>query len=478
MKNLSQLRVGIKSMASVWISKSLLPSALIRVPLAPFARKKGNSVIEDLMSKDSKSIDQSNLAEDVTRSEVYNDKTVREEESHQQKDAKDTIMSAIEQNKPVTAERITTKILCELIGSKHYPSNEEIQIAAESVVTVYDENDKLLGNMFLYQVLENAGGLDKDVVLRNDKVKPPIVKMMKYRVELVKRLFKKLGKSLGKDLGDKQAAKHKVYGFSLKMDKNDFDSKVDKLRALLAENNYVKVVIPVDLESNDQVLRANQILKNIASEIPQLAKIRAGPIKQKKRKENIRNLDPNAATPVDELNYHNKVIKDAYETASLTSVESEKDLDYIDSVYIEFESLIVDNSGIDYEKLLKTSNLDTIVRGMTHTNVIGEINSASMESKGAISREAIEDRLAKGIASFSSAGSETSLKQQLKMLEKEAVVQQDYSKKVRIQEKIDNMKDDLIYTQFKFNARLLKFKMMDLTKRSAKKEGLLDRNKA
>ena len=37
---------------------------------------------------------------------------------------------------------------------------------------------------------------DKDVVLRNDKTDTPVVKIMNYRLELLKRLFKKLGKEI------------------------------------------------------------------------------------------------------------------------------------------------------------------------------------------------------------------------------------------------------------------------------------------
>ena len=37
---------------------------------------------------------------------------------------------------------------------------------------------------------------NKDVVLRNDKTDPPVVKIMNYRLELLKRLFKKLGKEI------------------------------------------------------------------------------------------------------------------------------------------------------------------------------------------------------------------------------------------------------------------------------------------
>lgn len=477
MKNISILKLSFKSLQKS--TPLVISHSLINIPKFNFGAKKSKSnMMNDLLKKDSKAIDQDNLSDNVTRSQLYNDKTVGQDEPITDDSQVDrlSVMSGIKENKPITTEKITTKILCDLIGSKHYPCNEELEIPRESVVTVYDENDKLLGNMFLYQALENAEGLDKDIVLRNSKVNPPLVKMMKYRVELVKRLFKKLGKNLGKDLTDKQATKHKIFGFSLRTQKNDFDSKVDKLRALLAENNYVKVVIPVDLDNNDQILRGNQILKNIAGEVIQMAKLRAGPIKQKKTKENVKSLDPHISSSIEEITHHDAIIKNAYESAAITEIQTEKDLDYVDSIYIELESLIVDNSGIDYEKLLKTSNLDTLVRGVTHSNVISDINQASKESASPLSKENIEDRLAKGISDFSKSG-DLALKKQLQMLEKEAIVQYDYPKRIRIQEKINNMREELNFTEMKYTSRLIKKGLMDITRRSAEKEGILDRNK-
>tara|TARA_B110000305_G_C19159029_1_gene501706 strand:+ start:82 stop:432 length:351 start_codon:yes stop_codon:yes gene_type:complete len=50
----------------------------------------------------------------------------------------------------VTNQRkINTKTLCDLIGSRYYPNNEEIDMDEEKVVRCFDENDLLLGEMTL-----------------------------------------------------------------------------------------------------------------------------------------------------------------------------------------------------------------------------------------------------------------------------------------------------------------------------------------
>lgn len=43
---------------------------------------------------------------------------------------------------------------------------------------------------------ELAMSLGKDIVLRNKGTDPPVMKIMDYKVELVKRVFKKLGKEV------------------------------------------------------------------------------------------------------------------------------------------------------------------------------------------------------------------------------------------------------------------------------------------
>lgn len=72
------------------------------------------------------------------------------------------------------------------------------------LVKCFDENDTLLGEMTLREASQAAQGAKKDIVLRNAKITPPVVKIMNYKKELLKRLFKKLGKEMDeKDLKSK-----------------------------------------------------------------------------------------------------------------------------------------------------------------------------------------------------------------------------------------------------------------------------------
>lgn len=41
-----------------------------------------------------------------------------------------------------------------------------------------------------------AQSLGKDIVLRNKAIDPPVMKIMDYKLELIKRVFKKLGREV------------------------------------------------------------------------------------------------------------------------------------------------------------------------------------------------------------------------------------------------------------------------------------------
>jgi translation initiation factor IF-3 len=51
----------------------------------------------------------------------------------------------------------------------------------------------LLGDITFENALKSAKAANKDLVLRNRATDPPVVKIMLYKMELLKKLFKKLG---------------------------------------------------------------------------------------------------------------------------------------------------------------------------------------------------------------------------------------------------------------------------------------------
>ena len=80
-----------------------------------------------------------------------------------------------------------------MTGTRYYLSNEEIGYPDSKIIRLYDENDNLIGDLTLKEAKDIAELASKDVVMRNDKLDPPVCKIMNYKLELMRRIYKKLG---------------------------------------------------------------------------------------------------------------------------------------------------------------------------------------------------------------------------------------------------------------------------------------------
>lgn len=71
---------------------------------------------------------------------------------------------------------------------------------------------------------------EKDIVLRNHKIDPPVLKIMNYKRELLKRLFKKLGK----DVAEKDQ-KSKSIRMSTNISVHDLENKRRRAQEMLKQ---------------------------------------------------------------------------------------------------------------------------------------------------------------------------------------------------------------------------------------------------
>lgn len=92
-----------------------------------------------------------------------------------------------------SSNKIDAKALCDITGTKYYQHNEEITYGENKICKVFDENDQYIGELRFEDAYNQAMSLKKDIVLRNGNKDPPILKIMNYKLELLKRLFMKLG---------------------------------------------------------------------------------------------------------------------------------------------------------------------------------------------------------------------------------------------------------------------------------------------
>ena len=49
--------------------------------------------------------------------------------------------------------KINTKTLCDIIGSRYYEHNEEINMSEDKMVRCFDENDTVIGDLTLREAL-------------------------------------------------------------------------------------------------------------------------------------------------------------------------------------------------------------------------------------------------------------------------------------------------------------------------------------
>jgi translation initiation factor IF-3 len=277
--------------------------------------------------------------------------------------------------------KISAKLLCELIGSKYYPTNEEIEMDPYTVVTVYDENDQLIGHKNLIDIQKYAYDLKKDVVLRNNNVKPPVVKVMKYKITLLKRLIKKLSKKSRpeKSIAEERERSTKLVFLSVNISKNDLDHKIIKCKDYLSHFTNLRIAVKLDSDDKNESLRANNLLKNIAKDLNEFGSVRLQPqvefAKKLFEKEDLNSLmreeQLSNIRNEEDLKREEQELNEAKEEVKLTSRGIEKsilkfeELANMNVMYMELESQVIDASGIDFEKLLETVSIEDLVRGST-----------------------------------------------------------------------------------------------------------------
>jgi hypothetical protein len=192
---------------------------------------------------------------------------------------------------------------------------------------------------------------------------------MKYKVELVKRLMKKLGKTV--EAEKKENLKYMTITNNIA--ENDFLSKESKIKELLAHYSYIRVVVPCDIANPEQVLKATSLCSTLSNDLSEFCKVKAGPIRQKQKKQKIEAFDAKLTDSIQKIEKQEREVKEAFELAQIKEVNNDADLDFISSVYVDYESLLLDATGINYEKLLENVNLEGLVRGITQTNMVNKV---------------------------------------------------------------------------------------------------------
>jgi translation initiation factor IF-3 len=301
------------------------------------------------------------------------------------------------------------------------------------------------------ELKEYATSVNKDIVLRNEKSIPPIVKVMKYKVELVKRLMKKLGKKV-----DKTNEKQNTFKFiqlNIGISENDFALKKERCKEILHETAYIKLVIPCNIDSNEQVLKATSMLKNVTDELSEVGKVKVTPVKKRSNKIN-KVSDPNMASTSEEFANADKDINKAVDEGDIYKIENEKDLDNINCMYTEIESLLIDSSGIDYEKMLEDINIEGLIKGISVSTPGLSTSEGNVPIMDAFTNEILDAHKV----------TENKIEDQIMNLEKQSVLLNDKRKKIEIEFKIFQLRQEMELKSLSVRSKALKKHMRDLAR--------------
>lgn len=365
---------------------------------------------------------------------------------------------------------VTNELLCKLIGSKNYQTNSDIRLDSYSIVKCFNENDQYLGERVLREVIAEAQEINKDVVLRNDKVKPPIVKIMKYRVELMKRLIKKLTKGAS-EINVTQSKSEKFIAIPLRIDENDISNKISICVNLLKDFSHLQIGVYCNIYNKEEVYKATNLLQHISDELLFYGKISKPTTKKKYVAENdnylvveaeagdsskqeksaIENIveketkymssEQKEEELIDQLDYSKK-LKDAEKEAQ--GIITNKDM-----VSLEIESLLVDTSGINYDKLLESRHIEDIINGIKNNEFTS--SSSRAENKSSSSIQETKQNILSGQLKVS----EMSFDERLKQLQEELDSEKDLFKRLKATKKMKQFVHEMSYSKYAIQVKTI-----------------------
>lgn len=132
--------------------------------------------------------------------------------------------------------------------------------------------------MTLREATLAAESANKDLVLRNEKIDPPVVKIMNYKRELLKRLFKKLGNET-----DEKDLKSKTVRLATTISYHDLETKKKQTVQMFKTHQIIKFYMKVNVYDPENVQKGTMMLLNIAEDLKGDAKMTVSPQQQEKK---------------------------------------------------------------------------------------------------------------------------------------------------------------------------------------------------
>jgi hypothetical protein len=116
------------------------------------------------------------------------------------------------------------------------------------------------------------------LVLRNAKLEPPVVKIMSYKMELLKKLFAKLGRTGHQEKEEKS----KTLRLTTTISVHDLENKKRQALTFLKDSSSLKFYMKVNIYDDDNIQKGRLMLMNIAEDLKEYAKVKVSPMQEGK----------------------------------------------------------------------------------------------------------------------------------------------------------------------------------------------------
>lgn len=204
-------------------------------------------------------------------------------------------------------------------------------------------------------------------MLRNKAIDPPVMKIMDYKLELIKRVFKKLGREVkGAD------AKPKTIQMSSDISMHDLETRKRRAIDFLKQTSVVRFFMRVNVYDPENIQKGRLILLNVAEDLKEYSKIKVHP-------GGARASDKKTESPENEITKHmsaaeletqaSKANFVKMNRAMINADEGDDDVDDEDMtkqyIYMELESTQGVLADIDFDAMFNSTNVEDFMRGIS-----------------------------------------------------------------------------------------------------------------
>jgi len=284
--------------------------------------------------------------------------------------------------------KVTPKILCDIIGAKYYLHNEEIDMSMDTQVRLFDENDTHLGIVTLAEARDKASELGIDLVVRNQKLSPPILKIMNYRKELVKRLFQKIGREAA--LKTEDPKNRKTIQMTTMISVHDLENKKRQAIQFLKKYPSLNFNMRVNKYDPENVQKGKIMLMNIAEELKSYAKVKVSPVEEEEKEDTPPAQADTSKTLEERILENKKIVEEVRAEHEIQEdyVEDDEE-DNFTTVKMVLESTVCFGE-VDIDTLLENSTMEELMSNLP----IGKLQTA--EEAETAAEEEIEVKKYKG----------------------------------------------------------------------------------